>query len=196
MPVDVNKFFEDNIKLVYLVYNRRIHKNDKIESSQDDLIQEGMIGLYKGCCSYDPNCGIKCSTYLAQCIENAMLTFLKRQEKSTINNVIRSIDEPIPGSEGRANYIDLIPEEKQDQFSLTMTIAEMLKCYEKHTIKFGTLKQKRELEKNKKILKRTLLLLNCGNSYRTIAKKLGMTVPTLLSRVDTLKKSLIESNYI
>ncbi len=45
---------------------------------EDDLIQEGLIGLYRGFASYDPLRG-NLSNFAKTCISNAMLSFLRKR---------------------------------------------------------------------------------------------------------------------
>jgi RNA polymerase sigma factor (sigma-70 family) len=45
---------------------------------EDDLVQEGLIGLYRGLAFYDPCRGIL-SNFAKTCISNAMLSFLRKR---------------------------------------------------------------------------------------------------------------------
>ena len=189
--------FEENLKLVYLVYNRRIAKGPNEFKWEEDIIQEGLLGLYRGCCTYDPSYGIKVSTYLAKCIENSMLAYLRTEERK-YRHEVETLDSPIVGmdDDDAINSIDAIATEKEDEFSLELTIDEMLKCYEHYIIAHGNKTLKNGIDKNKKLLRKILLLVSCGSSYRTIAKKLGFSTTTITNKLEYLKKALLECSYV
>lgn len=65
-----NILIERNLRLVAHICKKYIPT--KVE--QDDLISIGTIGLIKGINSFDTEKGIKLSTYVSRCIENAPLT--------------------------------------------------------------------------------------------------------------------------
>lgn len=45
---------------------------------QDDLIQEGLWGLYLGCCAYDPDRGVPFDGYIKVCIRNRICSAVRR----------------------------------------------------------------------------------------------------------------------
>ena len=49
---------------------------------QDDLISIGTIGLIKGINSFDMSKNIRLATYVARCIENEILMFLRSSKKT------------------------------------------------------------------------------------------------------------------
>ena len=68
-----NVLIERNLRLV-------AHISKKYTSSYiplDDLISIGTIGLIKGINSYNSKKGVKLSTYISRCVENAILTCWK-----------------------------------------------------------------------------------------------------------------------
>ncbi len=68
-----NVLIERNLRLV-------AHIAKKYTSSSiplDDLISIGTIGLIKGINSYNSKKGVKLSTYISRCVENAILTCWK-----------------------------------------------------------------------------------------------------------------------
>lgn len=188
--------FEDNIKLVYLVYNRRIEKSSAIFKLEDDLIQEGMIGLHKGCCTYNPEFGIKASTYLSQCIENAMLEFLRREYRATRAIDYMSLDDPVPKMDPEDGHTIGDTFEYEEQEPLPHTIDEMIKCYEAYIKQHGNKTLKNNVEKNKRLLRGVLQMINKGYSYRTIGKKFGLSRTNVNNKILTLRKALLEYNYI
>ena len=79
---------EHNLRLV--VYIAR--KFDNTGISVEDLISIGTIGLIKAIHSFNPEKNIKLATYASRCIENEILMYLRRNNKSRMEV---SIDEPL-----------------------------------------------------------------------------------------------------
>ena len=58
----------------------------------EDLISIGTIGLIKAINTYNPDKNIKLATYASRCIENEILMYLRRNNKTKLEV---SIDEPL-----------------------------------------------------------------------------------------------------
>ena len=65
-----NILIERNLRLVAHICKK--YSTTKVE--QDDLISIGTIGLIKGINSFEPSKGVRLATYVARCIDNALLT--------------------------------------------------------------------------------------------------------------------------
>ena len=65
-----NILIERNLRLVAHVCKKYSTAN----ASQDDLISIGTIGLIKGINSFDNSKGVRLSTYVARCIDKAIVT--------------------------------------------------------------------------------------------------------------------------
>ncbi len=83
-----SELIERNLRLV--VYIAKKFENTGI--SVEDLISIGTIGLIKAVNTFDPNKKIKLATYASRCIENEILMFLRRNNKTKMEV---SIDEPL-----------------------------------------------------------------------------------------------------
>lgn len=70
--------FEENMKLVYFVYNNKFSKHFNIK---DDLIQVGLIALWKATKKFDEAQNLKFSTYAVKSIVNAMVNFIQKENK-------------------------------------------------------------------------------------------------------------------
>jgi RNA polymerase sporulation-specific sigma factor len=81
-------FIERNLRLV--VYIARRFENTGV--SAEDLVSIGTIGLIKAVNTFDPEKKIKLATYASRCIENEILMYLRRNNK-TRSEV--SFDEPL-----------------------------------------------------------------------------------------------------
>ena len=73
-----NILIERNLRLVAHVSKKYASTN----IDQDDLISIGTIGLIKGINSFDMNKNIRLATYVARCIENEILMFLRSSKKT------------------------------------------------------------------------------------------------------------------
>lgn len=88
---------DENARNILIEHNLRLvaHVAKKYSSSnveQDDLISIGSIGLIKGINSFDVGKNFKLATYIAKCIENEILMYL-RSNKKRIGDVY--LNEPI-----------------------------------------------------------------------------------------------------
>jgi RNA polymerase sporulation-specific sigma factor len=79
---------EHNLRLV--VYIAR--KFDNTGVGVEDLISIGTIGLIKSINTFNPGKNIKLATYASRCIENEILMYLRRNNKTKLEV---SIDEPL-----------------------------------------------------------------------------------------------------
>lgn len=83
-----SKLIEHNLRLVVYIAK----KFDNTGVGVEDLISIGTIGLIKAINSYKPDKNIKLATYASRCIENEILMYLRRNNKTKLEV---SIDEPL-----------------------------------------------------------------------------------------------------
>ena len=79
---------QDYLRLVVYIAK----KFDNTGVGVEDLISIGTIGLIKAINSYNPEKNIKLATYASRCIENEILMYLRRNNKTKAEV---SIDEPL-----------------------------------------------------------------------------------------------------
>lgn len=79
---------EHNLRLVVYIAK----KFDNTGVGVEDLISIGTIGLIKGINTFNPKKNIKLATYASRCIENEILMYLRRNNKTRMEV---SIDEPL-----------------------------------------------------------------------------------------------------
>lgn len=79
---------EHNLRLVVYIAK----KFDNTGVGVEDLISIGTIGLIKAINSFNPSKNIKLATYASRCIENEILMYLRRNNKTRMEV---SIDEPL-----------------------------------------------------------------------------------------------------
>lgn len=144
-------------------------------ANRDDLIQEGMIGLFKGVRSYDKTKGVL-KSYLAECIKNQLADAIKtadRLKHSYLNDYVSfssiNADDGERGDE-RFSSNDLNPEEvlllKENDGKFFDGFAEKLTPAE---------------------LKILSLYLD-GNSYSEIADAVGVSVKAVDNALQKIKK--------
>ena len=83
-----NKLIKHNLRLVAHI-SKKYHLRG---SEMDDLISIGTIGLIKAVNTFNPDKGVRLSSYSARCIENEILMHFRNINKSALDI---SIDEPI-----------------------------------------------------------------------------------------------------
>ncbi len=82
------KLIEHNLRLVVYIAK----KFDNTGVGVEDLISIGTIGLIKAINTFNPTKQIKLATYASRCIENEILMYLRRNNKTRMEV---SIDEPL-----------------------------------------------------------------------------------------------------
>ena len=82
------KLIEHNLRLVVYIAK----KFDNTGVGVEDLISIGTIGLIKAINTFNPEKNIKLATYASRCIENEILMYLRRNNKTKMEV---SIDEPL-----------------------------------------------------------------------------------------------------
>ena len=83
-----HQLIEHNLRLVAHVAK----KYQSPEEDMEDLISIGTIGLIKSINTFNPEKNIKLATYASRCIENEILMYLRRNNKTKLEV---SIDEPL-----------------------------------------------------------------------------------------------------
>lgn len=95
--------FDSNVELVYFVFNRYY---SKYRQFKDDLIQEGLMGLWKACQSFDESKGFMFSTYAVRVIYNQMAMFMRKEAKHFVNTSLDRVVASVP--DNNITYQDLL----------------------------------------------------------------------------------------
>ena len=130
-----SKLIEHNLRLVMYIAKR--FESNKLDLQ--DLVSVGSIGLIKAVDSYKLDKNIKLATYASRCIENEILMYLRKVNK-TINDV--SLDDVLSGDDDGNNLTigEIIPDDKlayeeielKDQKSYLLRAILSLNEREKH----------------------------------------------------------------
>ena len=88
---------DENARKILIEHNLRLvvyiaKKFDNTGVGVEDLISIGTIGLIKAINTFNPDKNIKLATYASRCIENEILMYLRRNNKTKMEV---SIDEPL-----------------------------------------------------------------------------------------------------
>ena len=94
---DLGTEYDDEAQAILIEHNLRLvvyiaKKFDNTGVGVEDLISIGTIGLIKSINTFKPDKNIKLATYASRCIENEILMYLRRNNKTKLEV---SIDEPL-----------------------------------------------------------------------------------------------------
>ena len=89
----------DNMKLVHTVINKLF----PAYRGNEDVFEEGTLGLVKAANSFDEEAGVAFSTYAFCLIRNEIISYLRRERRY---DDVLSLDEPI-GDDGEGNAVCL-----------------------------------------------------------------------------------------
>lgn len=150
----------------------------------DDLIQEGMIGLFKAVQDYDEAQGTSFYSFADLCISRQMYTAIeasKRQKHIPLNSYISLYDEG--EDQPLIESIQSIRDRNPEEMFLDKEYTEMIKA---------------ELEKNLSDLESRVFYLHMqGIDYQTIAKlldKSSKSVDNALQRIKNKIEKIIEKS--
>lgn len=187
---------ENNQALDFLINKYRHFVQGKartyflIGADKEDIVQEGMIGLYKAIRDYDKNKLSSFKAFAELCITRQIITAIKtatRQKHTPLNSYV-SLDKPIFDEESDRTLLDVIagsksidPEEllvNQEKFiDMELKLSELLSRLEK----------------------RVLHLYLDGRSYQEISAELNRHVKSIdnaLQRVKRKLEQLIKENEV
>jgi len=152
-----------------------------IGADKEDIIQEGMIGLYKGIRDFDENKLVSFKVFAEICITRQIITAIKsatRQKHIPLNSYI-SLDKPVYDENTERTLLDMLTSER-------VTNPEMLVIF-KEEIDFIEEKVADTLSKfEKKVLRQYLQ----GKSYQEISDLMERPVKSVDNALQRVKKKL------
>jgi len=152
-----------------------------IGADGEDIVQEGMIGLYKAIRDFRMEKNVSFKAFADICITRQIITAIKsatRQKHTPLNTYV-SFNKPVFDEESEKTLIDVIgaekisdPEElvigKEDCDAIESVIGKLLSDFERD------------------VLKRYV----CGNSYQTISVELDKPVKSVDNAIQRIKRKL------
>ncbi|AEH52162.1 RNA polymerase sporulation sigma factor SigH [Heyndrickxia coagulans] len=152
-----------------------------IGADREDIIQEGMIGLYKAIRDYREDKLTSFRAFAELCINRQMITAIKtatRQKHIPLNSYI-SLDKPIYDEESDRTLMDVITGAKISNPEELILIREKYVCIE---VKISELLS--DLER------KVLALYLDGQSYQEISEELNRHVKSIDNALQRVKKKL------
>ncbi len=152
-----------------------------IGADREDIIQEGMIGLYKAVRDYNPETGSNFRSFADLCITRQIITAIKtatRQKHIPLNSYI-SLNKPTYEEEGENSLIDSVTENQRTDPEEIMISRERCTDLEKNLLK--TLSPYES-----KVLRQYL----SGSSYAAIAAGLGKSEKSIDNAIQRIKKKI------
>jgi RNA polymerase sporulation-specific sigma factor len=152
-----------------------------IGADHEDIVQEGMIGLYKAIRDYRPEKLSSFRAFAELCITRQIITAIKtatRQKHIPLNSYI-SLNRPLYDEESDRTLLDVIMEGKSSNPEEMMINRENLgRIYEKMTQVLSRLEQE------------VLAAYLDGKSYQEIAEMLGRHVKSIDNALQRVKRKL------
>ena len=168
--------------------NIKVGKYFMIGAEREDIVQEGMIGLFKAIKSYNPEKQNSFKTFANICIERQLITAIKssnRQKHMPLNSYLSLNTAAYDNNE--EDSVELI-----DTFN-SKTIEDPL---EKITKKEYYEEVKNTVNKNlSKFEKQVLDRFIKGESYVTIAQKLDSPVKSVDNAIQRIRKKAIKNMF-
>lgn len=186
----------DDYALDHLIYKYKNFVRAKartyflIGADREDIIQEGMIGLYKAIRDYDQDKQTSFKGFAELCITRQIITAIKtatRQKHIPLNSYV-SLDKPIYDEESERTLLDVISgSEAIDPQELLINQEKLYHIEVKLTELLSSLEKK------------VLHLYLEGRTYQEISTALNRSVKSTdnaLQRVKRKMEQLIESNEL
>ena len=158
----------------------RAHSYFLIGADHEDLVQEGMIGLYKAVCEYDESKSASFKSFAELCIT--------RQILSAIKHATRKKHGPLN------NYVSLNRPEMTDGDLTLLDTVRSLRVSDPEDVVIGRENFEQLVQHLSKVLspmeQRVLNLYLCGYSYPQIAARLEKPLKSIDNAMQRVKRKL------
>ncbi len=153
-----------------------------VGGDREDIVQEGMIGLYKAVRDFDPEHSTSFRAFAELCVTRQIITAIKtatRQKHGPLNDYV-SFSRPLPGEEeGERTLADVLPSGGGDDPADLVIGGERIRALQAH---FDDVLSDLETE--------VLRLYVEGKSYQEIAERLQRHVKSIDNALQRIKKKL------
>lgn len=175
---------EEAERLLYERYKQlvrsRAHSYFLIGADHEDLVQEGMLGLYKAVCEYDENKAASFKSFAELCVTRRILSAIKR--------ATRKKHGPLN------NYVSLNRPEMTDGDLTLLDTVRSLTVADPEDVVIGRENFEQLLQHLQTVLspmeQRVLRLYLCGYSYPQIAAKLEKPNKSIDNAMQRVKRKL------
>lgn len=154
-----------------------------IGADSDDIVQEGMIGLYKAIRDYKKEELASFFSFAELCITRQIITAIKtatRQKHQPLNSYV-SLDKPIFHADSNRTLLDVLEGSKLDNPEKLVVSDEVYDILETN---IKSMLSELELKVLQEYLK--------GRSYQEIAEKLGRHIKSVDNALQRVKRKLEE----
>ena len=177
-----NKHAEEELLCRYKNYVRKkVRPYFLVGADTDDIVQEGMIGLYKAIRDYKVSKNDNFRAFADLCITRQVITAVKtslRNKHAPLNSYI-SLNRPVYDDDNSVTFYDLITKatasDPEEVFIDNETTKEINSKIHKTLSKFEYLVFERFLQ---------------GNSYAEIAEETGKTLKSIDNALQRIKKKI------
>ena len=159
--------------------NMKVGKYFMVGSEKEDIMQEGLIGLYKAVKSYSPDKQNSFTTFANMCIERQLITAIKssnRQKHMPLNTYL-SLNTKAYEDDEESNILDVFDSHQVEDPLETITKQEYYKTVEKAIDESLSDFEKQVLSRYMK-----------GESYNQIAEKLDTPVKSIDNAIQRIRK--------
>ena len=180
----------DKLALEFLIdkykelVNMKVSKFFMIGAEKEDIIQEGLIGLFKAVKNYNPEKQNSFKTFANLCVERQLITAIKssnRQKHMPLNSYL-SLNSTAYEDDEDSNLLDIFDAHQMEDPLETITKQEYYK-----TVESAIDKSLSDFEKQ--VLNRYMQ----GESYVQIAEKLDTPVKSIDNAIQRIRKKAIKS---
>ncbi|MGM0502581.1 MAG: RNA polymerase sporulation sigma factor SigH [Bacillota bacterium] len=154
-----------------------------IGADSDDIVQEGMIGLYKAIRDYKEEELASFFSFAELCITRQIITAIKtatRQKHQPLNSYV-SLDKPLFSSDSNRTLLDILEGSKLDNPEKLVVSDEVYNSLETN---IKNMLSELELEVLQEYLQ--------GHSYQEIAENLGRHIKSVDNALQRVKRKLEE----
>ncbi len=154
-----------------------------VGADREDIVQEGMIGLYKAIRDFNPEMQTSFRAFAELCVTRQIITAIKtatRQKHGPLNNYV-SFHRPVSGDEdgGERTLADVLPTRSISDPAELVVSSERIRALQEH---FDEVLSDLETE--------VLRLYVEGKSYQEIAERLQRHVKTIDNALQRIKRKL------
>jgi RNA polymerase sporulation-specific sigma factor len=153
-----------------------------VGADREDIVQEGMIGLYKAIRDYNPDMQTTFRAFAELCITRQIITAIKtatRQKHGPLNNYVSFSRPVLTDDEGERCLGDMLPVMQVSDPADLVISAERIRALQEH---FDTVLSDLEAE--------VLRLYVDGKSYQEIAEVLQRHVKSIDNALQRIKRKL------
>lgn len=164
--------------------NMKVSKFFMIGAEKEDIVQEGLIGLFKAIQNYNPDKHNSFKTFANLCVERQLITAIKssnRQKHMPLNSYL-SLNTTAYENDEDSNLIEIFNSHQIEDPLDTITKKEYYESVE-HAI------DKSLSDFEKRVLNRYMQ----GESYTQIAEKLDAPVKSIDNAIQRIRKKAIKN---